>query len=74
MILTEAEVVSLTHKVRPTAQAKALASMGIDHRIRPDGTVMVLHEHLISVGKPTKVRSRQPNWGALDAENAPATK
>jgi len=41
MLLTESELVDLTGKSRPSAQVRALSRVGIDHLIRPDGTVAV---------------------------------
>lgn len=43
--LTAEELVEVTHKRRPSAQCRALRSMGIEHRTRPDGTVLVHRSH-----------------------------
>lgn len=42
MLLTAEEVHELTGMQRPSAQARALQSMGIECRRRPDGSVVVL--------------------------------
>lgn len=42
MLLTAEEVRELTGMQRPSAQARALQSMGIECRRRPDGSVVVL--------------------------------
>lgn len=42
MLLTAQEVRELTGMQRPSAQARALQSMGIECRRRPDGSVVVL--------------------------------
>ena len=42
MLLTAQEVRDLTGMQRPSAQARALKSMGIECRRRPDGSVVVL--------------------------------
>lgn len=42
MLLTVQEVRDLTGMQRPSAQARALQSMGIECRRRPDGSVVVL--------------------------------
>jgi len=42
LTLTEAELADLTHKVRPSAQTRALRGMGIEHRRRPGRSVAVL--------------------------------
>ena len=39
--LTDAELQSLTHLRRPSAQARALRAMGVPYRTRPDGTLLV---------------------------------
>ncbi|WP_112485970.1 DUF4224 domain-containing protein [Thiomonas sp. X19] len=41
MFLTTAELRELTGRMRPSAQIRALRSMGIPHRVRPDGTPTV---------------------------------
>lgn len=69
MFLTAAELVELTHKRRPHAQAIALKMMGIEHRRRPDGSLAVLTSHVNSVlhGDPTepKIKRVEPNWAAI---------
>jgi len=41
MILTEAEIVELTQKVRRPAQRRVLDALGIPYSIRPNGTVVI---------------------------------
>ena len=68
--LSDEEVQSLTdRKVRP-AQARVLKAMGIEHRIRPDGSVAILRAHINKVfdGSPdatTKTKKAVPNWDAM---------
>lgn len=52
--LTEAELYKLTKKQRPSAQARALRFMGIEHRPRADGSIVVLRSHVEAElgGKP----------------------
>jgi Domain of unknown function (DUF4224) len=45
-LLTAAEVRELTGRIRRSAQVVALRFMGIEHRVRPDGTVAVLRSHV----------------------------
>jgi Domain of unknown function (DUF4224) len=55
-VLSDDELILLTRKRRPFAQMRALRSMGIDHRQRPDGSVAVLRstvETVLGAGKPT---------------------
>ena len=47
MFLTRDEVKEMTGKQKCAAQAKVLNSMGIAHKVRPDGTVLVLRSHVI---------------------------
>ena len=46
MFLTRDEVKEMTGQKR-AAQAKVLNSMGIAHKVRPDGTLLVLRSHVI---------------------------
>jgi hypothetical protein len=39
--LTDAELVEVTHRVRPSAQARVLRGIGVGFRPRPDGTLLV---------------------------------
>lgn len=54
--LTSDELSELTGRVRPSAQAKALNAMGIDHMVRPDGSLAVYR----SVIEPGRAKKRQP--------------
>lgn len=64
------EIHALTNrKVRP-AQVRALKAMGIEHRIRPDGSVAILRAHITKVfdgsNEPkTKQKQAVPNWDAI---------
>jgi len=57
------ELIELTGKKRPTAQMRALNTMGIDHMKRPDGTVAVYRDTII----PNSVlaKKKQPDFKAL---------
>ncbi len=39
--LSDDELLSLTHRRRPSAQARALKAMAVPYRLRPDGTLLV---------------------------------
>lgn len=72
MLLTPDELQSLTHRVRPTAQLRALRSMGIEAKQRPDGTVAVLRTAVESsmggdTARSNKTKPVEPDWNALDA-------
>lgn len=73
MFLTESELIELTLKRRRSSQSQVLKFMGIEHRVRPDGSIAVLREHvnrslggLEMLDTITQQKSTlQPNWGAL---------
>jgi Domain of unknown function (DUF4224) len=72
IVLTQDEVEALTGRHRKDAQVKALRFMGIEHRVRPDGSIAVLKAHielvLGGIAQPsTRQHRTQPNWAALDA-------
>lgn len=68
--LSDEEIQALTErKVRP-AQVRVLKSMGIEHRVRPDGSVAILRAHIYKVfdgdsSTRTKQTVVQPNWDAM---------
>jgi hypothetical protein len=70
MFLSNDEVVALTHRRQWSAQVKMLRAMGIEHRVRGDGTVVVLTRHVEQVlgGKqaPVEKPRTEPNWRALE--------
>jgi hypothetical protein len=69
MFLTVEEVRNLTGKVRNQAQIAALRHMGIEHRVRPDGTVAVLRAHVESslglLNQARNITLVEPNWSAI---------
>jgi hypothetical protein len=71
MFLTREEIHALTTRVQYSAQIKALRAMGIEHRVRPDGSLAVLRSHIEQLfGGMSKTRNdpvKEPNWGALNA-------
>ena len=70
LFLDTEEVQALTKKsVRP-AQVRALKAMGIEHRVRPDGSVAILRAHITKVFDgftETKKQTKhaEPNWEAM---------
>jgi len=61
--LTGAEVTELTGKTRPSAQRRVLRHMAIDHKQRPDGSVVVLRSALDGVPAIGHAVGRtEPNW------------
>ena len=69
IFLTKEELRELTKRTRSSAQILVLRFMGIEHRMRPDGSVVVLRahvEHLLGGIADAKVlRETQPDWSAL---------
>ncbi len=69
VILTADELVALTGRKRKDAQVKALRFMGIEHKIRPDGSVAVLRAHvereLGGADQSRVTREAEPDWSAL---------
>ena len=68
MFLSHEELVQLTGRRQSTSQVKALRFMGIEHKIRPDGSVAVLAEHVKDVmgmtsdGPSRKEKEWEPDW------------
>lgn len=62
--LTVEELIALTGRRRPSAQRRALRYMAIDHKQRPDGSLVVLRTalDLISRRAQTESQRTQPNW------------
>lgn len=69
MILTHAELVELTGRRVKTAQVRVLRFMGIEHKLRPDGSVAVLRAHVDQAMGASDGDRRQvevePNWSAM---------
>ncbi len=68
--LTYEEIQTLTERKVRTAQVKVLKAMGIEHRVRPDGSVAILRAHIFKVfdGAPEtkkQVKHSEPNWEAM---------
>lgn len=68
------EIKALTHRSRSHAQVKVLNAMGIEHKVRPDGSVAILRAHIHKVFDGTaapsnegKTKYGEPNWAALNA-------
>lgn len=67
--LTPRELEGITALKRPSAQARWLGTIGIHSARRPDGSVLVLREHFVSVMSGLRhtspKRSREPDFGSL---------
>lgn len=70
MFLEPDALVELTHRRRSDAQIRMLRAMGIEHRIRADGSVAVLRAHIERLfGAPPSSQpdehNAEPNWSAM---------
>lgn len=74
MFLSKAEIKALTNRIQYAAQIRTLRGMGIQHCVRPDGSVAVMRSHIEALfGVQNRTASRtptEPNWGALHAASA----
>lgn len=72
VFLDTEELEELTNKQRYTAQRKVLNALGITHKTRPDGSLLVLRSHVEKLlggdveSKKAK-KAKEPNWGAMNA-------
>ena len=67
MFLRADEIAALTNRQRSAAQVRALRTMGIEHRVRPDGTVAILRshvEHLLGYSVSARVKTEY-DWGEV---------
>jgi hypothetical protein len=66
MILNDDELRTLTGKSFRSLQAEVLRYMGIEYRLRPDGSLVVLRSQL-EPQQGKKKASAEPNWDAINA-------
>lgn len=72
LFLQPDELSELTGKVRSSAQVVALRRMGIDHRVRPDGRVLVLRSQVDgSASESRRVTKTEPRYDTINAKTAP---
>lgn len=70
MFLNDTEIESLTKRKRAKAQQKQLNALGIQYKVRADGSLVILHAHVERLlgGQEQSARqrhAREPNWEAL---------
>lgn len=70
--LTQEEIRDLTGRVQNAAQVKVLRGMGIEHRARPDGSIVILRSHVEQTlggvtSAPRKRTPTEPNFTNLNA-------
>ena len=62
LFLTQDEMVELTGFQRSSAQARALRTMGVEHKIRADGRVLVLRKHIEELFGAHKRKEKEHQW------------
>lgn len=66
MFLTDDDLTELTGKRQNAARIRVLNSIGVQHKIRPDGSVVVLRAHVERLfgEKPSKPEKEpwKPSW------------
>jgi hypothetical protein len=68
--LTKEEVIEMTGRVQRAAQTRELTSMGVIHKLRSDGSALVLRAHVEQLlgyqapDKPKEPPHFEPNWAA----------
>lgn len=70
LFLTPEEIQELTGKEKRNAQIRALNKMGIIHKVRADGSPVVLESHVNKVlGGVVQAthKESEPNWGGMNA-------
>lgn len=72
MFLTQSQLIELTGFKRSGAQLRALRYLGLEHRQRADGSLVVLKSHveqalgLLTADKTSnKPKKATPNWSSL---------
>ena len=68
MFLTPEQLNELTDRRQSASQARILREMGIEHKVRADGRVMVLREHVKEQFGAREAKQSAPveafNWSA----------
>ena len=70
MFLDRDELAQLTSRRRRNAQVHMLRAMGIEHRVRPDGSVAVLRAHVeqtfgLEPSAKHHEQNTEPDWSAI---------
>jgi len=71
MFLTDDELVQLTRRTRRASQRQVLTAMGIEHRPRPDGSLVVLRSHVEKLldgalaSAKLRVQINEPDWSKV---------
>jgi hypothetical protein len=71
VFLTDDEIVQLTQRQRRASQRAVLTALGIEHRVRPDGSLVVLRSHVEKVLDSTlatakiSIKKNEPDWSKV---------
>lgn len=69
LFLTDEDLFGLTQRKRRDAQVKVLRFLGINHRVRPDGSIAILKEHVAKelggTVEKKKVKRVEPDWSGV---------
>lgn len=68
--LSQEEIEELTDRRLRHAQVRVLRAMGIEHKVRPNGSVAILRAHIIKVfdgesQNQRKINECTPNWDGI---------
>jgi len=77
--LSKEEVAEMTGRVQRSAQTRELTHMGVIHKLRADGSVLVLRAHVEQLlGYQSEAKKKPPehvpNWAAAVDSERPAAK
>lgn len=67
MFLDDEELTQLTRKQQNAARIRVLSAIGVQHKVRPDGTIAVLRQHVEEVFGLKKRKKEEgsawmPSW------------
>lgn len=69
MFLTPEQIHSLTNRTQHNAQVRVLRALGVEHKVRPDGSIAVLTAHVeqqFGYKLPSaKLQEFEPDWSAV---------
>ena len=71
IFLDSEEIKQLTDRVKSPAQLRVLKALGIEHKVRPDGSIVILRAHITKVfdgseaNTVRRTKQAEPNWEAI---------
>lgn len=66
MFLSDEEIAEMTGRQRKPAQSRVLTFMGIEHKLRPDGSITVLKSHVERIFGEGAILKKQRKAFELD--------